>query len=671
MISLNIPFILFPLLIAVAGWLAFGLYKIHRPVLGSAVVRIFTLLRFTVIFLLLILLLRPWAFISRTANQYPKLAVFYDHSISIGTTNNEENRLDSVKAALAMAGKYNMPYQVFAFGSEVSARSGLGLPDTLQPETDFSNLLEFISRQSFDQVLLVSDGRMTDPVFPLIGPSGLPVIHTLLLGRITPPTDLAITYISGPETWSAGREGLLKIGLSATNLEREQAVELSLPGQTSRLIRYPAGKSEQEVQFNFTPPRAGLHLLNFRLAGLAAENNLQNNQQSLTIRVRPAKLNILLVSDRPDLDSRFMARILNSNDDTACHLYWPQLPSTKPPSGYQADLLILHGFNQQPDVQTLTTQYLKPDNRPVFIIGGSAASLTAMARSLGIDYQTSPAGETEISGFTPHETVRFVYPEVTASDFFWSRLAPLNQSGSLTALKPDDALLIASRERPVVWKNAPDKVFFFGRGFWKWHFLNAGQPSAADGFARFIHDLVWNTFESQSVKRFEIVADKTEMLSQEINHWQVNQRQTLPGAARLMVRLDSTVLYDGALGDYNREQQPGFRIYRPGPATLSARLLLDGQTIEADSVSLAVQAVGAEFTDLSASPLLLKKISQTSGGKFIRLSGLDSLMNAWAGSAVPEIKKQEIDLRYSYIVIGLILTLLIVEWYMRRKKQLI
>jgi len=118
---------------ALSAWAAYRLYKIHHSTRTGKRLWVLILLRSTVLFLLLFILLKPHIYYSREVNRYPHLAVFYDYSASMRTVNSEENRLDSLKTAQAIAGHYTFPHRVFDFSGQVSEWRGPEVPDSLEP----------------------------------------------------------------------------------------------------------------------------------------------------------------------------------------------------------------------------------------------------------------------------------------------------------------------------------------------------------------------------------------------------------------------------------------------------------------------------------------------------------------------------------------------------------
>ncbi|MDX1951711.1 MAG: hypothetical protein SFY81_05975 [Verrucomicrobiota bacterium] len=329
-------------LVALLVWLGSGyvcwlLYQ--RSGKRSAVGRL-ELLRFLLITLLALTLLRPEYVRTYERTEKPHIQVLVDGSGSMETrdlllTNQVQTRAEWVETRIASAfwkpWERNARVLVEEFSTTPNAAT-----NTL-PGTDINAALERVLRADTDlkAVVVLSDGDWNQGKSPLAAASiarerDVP-IFTVSTGSEQPLPDLALEWISPPSYGLFGEQITIPFRVKS-HLPREVKIPviLSSGGQEEvrREIVVPA-HSEMASTILYYPRKAGEVSLNLSFPVQEGEIIPENNARDFSMNIRLGNLKVLVIDSLPRWEYRFLRNALARDPavELHCLLMHPGMPT--------------------------------------------------------------------------------------------------------------------------------------------------------------------------------------------------------------------------------------------------------------------------------------------------------------------------------------------------------
>ncbi len=320
-----------------AGWLCFANWQRsgRRKTLAWL-----EALRFILITLTALTLLRPELVQQLKRSEQPQIAVLMDASASMNTrdiavgTNGVTSRSDwleqkkSVKFWKPLEKSGKVLLEQFGGGSfETNAATK---PD---PGTDINATLELALQQqrNLKAVLLVTDGDWNAGKTPVsaamrLREENIPVF-AVSVGRDCAVPDLVVENVTAPSYGLLGEEIAIPFRISS-HLPHEVKTTISLidPNweETRKEITIPANGELQEAIL-WSPRVVGESTLTLKLPVEPDEAIAENNQQSFHINIRVDKLKVLVVDSLPRWEYRYLRNALARDPgvEMNCILFHP------------------------------------------------------------------------------------------------------------------------------------------------------------------------------------------------------------------------------------------------------------------------------------------------------------------------------------------------------------
>lgn len=308
----------FPVLCAVAALALTGLsYYKNRKLAEFQPFKIYILsfLRFTALFLTMILLLNIFVRTTVQRIEKPVLAFAIDNSESMVLR--AENQKENVRKILGeifaakeeLAEKYNVRF--FKFGESFSS-----VPDAESIKfddkyTDFSNMFESVKSVLYNTnsgaMVAVSDGifnKGQNPVYSAVDAGQK--VYTVTVGDSTSYKDLSVSKVLYNESAFLGNEFPLEITLTAKKLKGKTAVcQVLRGGKTEFQESFEVKSDDFSKEFSITlkASQKGLQKYTVLIKPLEGEITECNNSKEIVIDVIDDKYKILLLcaSAHPDV----------------------------------------------------------------------------------------------------------------------------------------------------------------------------------------------------------------------------------------------------------------------------------------------------------------------------------------------------------------------------------
>ena len=433
-----------------------------------------SLLRATVLFALIFLLLEPFVISMLNEVEKPLLLVYADESVSI--TAEEQNRFstwfEGQKEALGQ--KYDVHYR--RFGSEV-AREGDSIGNS-NLNTDYSKVVESINEDHYNQnvgaIIVATDGIQNlgqDPFYQDINQSG--PLEVFALGDSVIQPDFEITEILNNDLVFLGNKFQIKVRYKAKRMQGNLAwLTLfkngkKVDGVASEIVN---SLEAREYIFELEADQIGLNRFTLSIEPHGDEKNISNNTAETFIDVLDNRTQVVIIAKAPHPDVAAIKTAIETNDqyEVKVHLLedWNEDLEA-------IDLAILHGIPT--DANDLNrVKAIRDKQIPVLSIVTPSISWVHFQRlNLGLEFKTMRTTTDMASAWVNDGFNLFKAPE----NENLHRFPPLNVVFGDYNLLGDGQVLLNQRigsinsDRPLMgftstegWKRA----IVLGEGWWKW-----------------------------------------------------------------------------------------------------------------------------------------------------------------------------------------------------------
>lgn len=705
---------------AVAGAMAFWLYRRTTPELSARKRAVLAVVRFAALFFILFLLFEPVLRLIDREEKPAILAVLVDNSQSLLVTSNEDSSAVSVRERIrAVIGRLpadarEADIHVYGFDGDLETGEETNiLLDSLNFDGSRTNisraleqLQEHLGDENFQGALLLSDGQYNTGRNPLHVADRFPVpIYTAVLGDTSRHRDVMIRRVMTNDIAYVDTELPIQVGLRAEGFDNSSAVlSISEDGEflSSQRVQLPEGSSEITVDLAVTPPDEGLHRYTVSVSRLEGEVTYRNNIESFTVRVLTSKRKILLVAAAPGPDVSSIRQLLEIDPTFEVDSYVQKAPGefyegSLPESLGEYDVLVMAGYPGRAAAPTEMSrlQSALEEGLPLFFVLTRDTHLQFLDEYFG---DVLPAVPDRIrSGFVEAwfslvpDAARHNVMEIQGSTSeSWSRLPPLMYSQTRWQASPDARVLARTRIRDV---DLDDPLFLLrdragsrsaallGANTWRWRNVPEDLAGSAELWpALFANTLEWlSAREDDQPVRVVPVRDlfgggeSVELLGQVYD-------ETLNPVSNAAVEVRVTDA-DGVAYPYVMNPVGNGRYaleagtFPEGTYHFEAQATRNDEVIGTDEGEFAVGALTLEFKETRANAALMRQIAQRSGGRFIEPEEMESLSNRLRsrGAFAPVIveREEEIELRRRYLFLALVIGLLTMEWFLRKRSGMV
>lgn len=645
----------------------------------------------------------------------PILAVAVDNSASMTITDSDGSRQDILKGVLTddvfdeLAKNFDIKFYTLSNNVELySPNRG----DSLSFLGDATNIRQGLEKIKTDNVvdnltniLLISDGNYNEGGNPVRFADELGVpIHTIGVGSADPVTDVAIANVeanpftyadqSTPVQVTVRNSGFDKLSIPV-ELRRDDAI---LTRQTIELGPSP---SEQTITLDFTPTDIGRQKLTVGVPQQAGERIVENNSRSFYIDVFKSKLQILLIAGSVSPDISFMKRILQNDRydiSSLIHKQNGQFYEKMPASNElgEVDVFIFLDFPMRGVNQAFLQNLLaaiQAKKQPILYILGLNTSLAEaekfsefiplqnagmLSKSLEVSVQLSPLGA--------NHPIMQVSQDPVTSQSIWQQVPPVFSPLIVRQLAPgSEVLAYAQAEQqqnrllPLIairTNGAHKSAALFADQLWRWDFMMRGINRSEDVYSRLLQNLIrwFETNRSESLVR--VTMDKTQYhfgdpIDIKIDVFDENLNPVDKADVRVSLKSGQANEEFAAQSQGNGKYHTLLQAPQPNDyqAVVSARI--DGRQLGEETVLFSVGEYSAELTDIQAQPMVLQSLSRVTGGQFVPADSTQKLLGNIHGEKTITPLNIENELWNNKIILVLILFLLTLEWFIRKRRGMV
>jgi uncharacterized membrane protein len=624
--------------------------------------------------------------------------------------------------------------RIYQFGNGLAPVGADTLPQ-LSAKGRGTRLLEALGEASGQigdrgALLVFSDGIANSDIKSAEDLPSFPVpIFPVGLGETQGFIDIRVADLKVPEFAFRGREIKIDFALEAFGLGG-RAIPIYLNrGQnllSSRNISIDKDTFTQRVTFSYTPKEIGSHSFTLTVPLQPGEQITQNNQQQFKIEVQRDKIRILTLSGAPSWNYRFLRMALKQDpsvDLVSFVFLRTPTDSVDVPDNQLSlipfpidelfleeiknfDVIFMDDFSYRSYFNTLYLEKVRD-----FVRDGGGLAMLGGARSFDSGgYGESPLREVvpvEMNGKGTYQTgaslratltppgkahpITRLLPDPRANEEAWKTMPYLTTLNQVVRGKGETLLMAApegaSGGTPLLTVGRYGKgrtLALMTNDLWRWNFIAVGGRESPQNHLKLVRQSVRWLAQEPSFEQVQIqpVGDsnapgekmdlKVRVLKDDFTpaeHARVRLR--IVGPEGEPMNLEALAATEP--GDYRTEFIPT----REGSYRLEAEAQLSGKPLGKDRRSFRVAFPYGELEDGRPRPELLKAIAEKSQGEFIpasewnekSLERISAKLEAQSPSQI--VEQRQIQLWSNLWFFSLVLALLCIEWWLRRKWGLV
>ena len=643
-----------------------------------------------------------------------------------------KEKLEGGKQPLIQRLNRDYDLRVIRFGTSLEpiAPGGLASLKAQAPGSRLLELLQTTARDSAAQsaIVVFSDGITNGERKSLDG-TPLPVpVFAVGVGESEGFTDVRIAKLGAPEFAFRGREFKIELTLQASGMKGKTVPLLFNRGKnlvTTRTVTIDADPFEQKLTLGFTPKDLGTHGFSVAIPAQPGEQITQNNQKEFKVDVQRDKIRVLTLSGSPAWNYRFLRMAMKQDPlielVSFVFLRTPTDTVDVPESQLSLipfpiddifleelknfDVIFFDDFSYRAYFNPVYLERVRDfvrDGGGLAMLGGSRSfdsggySDSALREVLPVEldgkgiYLPQSSVNAVLTATGKAHPVTRLLPDPKSNDEAWSKLPALTGLNQVRSVRGETLITAggdgSSSGAPLL------TIGRFGKGrtlallsddAWRWNFIAVGNRETPQNHLKLVRQAVrWLAQEPSfeqvqlhpipSAQPGEKVAIKLKVLKDDFTPTRqagVQLRVFNPESEPTLV----SVTPDSEEGEYSGEFTPT----KEGTYRVEAEASLGGKALGKDKTSFNAAFFYGETDDGRPRLDLLKQIAESSKGEYFSI-------NDWNDATVEKIATKLETVAPSQIVeqrqtrlwstlwpFALILALLSVEWWMRRKWGLI
>lgn len=623
--------------------------------------------------------------------------------------------------------------RVFRFGTSLEplAPTSISQLKAQDPGTRLVELLQAAAADAGERsgILLFTDGIANGNRTSLAGAPKLPIpVFAVGVGETDGFTDLRIVDVRAPEFAFRGREFKLDLTIQASGLKDKTVPLYFNRGKnliTSRPVAIDRDLFEQRITLGFNPKELGTHTFSLSMPAQPGEQITENNHKEFKVEVQRDKIRVLTLSGSPAWNYRFLRMAMKQDPlielVSFVFLRTPTDSVDVPDNQLSLipfpiddifleelknfDVVFFDDFSHRAYFNPVYLEKVRDFVREgggLAMLGGSRSfdsggyAESALKEVLPVEldnkgtYQTQGAVRPVLTPSGKAHPITRLVPDPKANEEAWTRMPPLNDLNQVRGARGETLLSAggdgSSTGSPLL------TIGRFGKGrtlalmtddAWRWNFIAVGNRETPQNHLKLVRQAVrWlaqeRSFEQVQIRPIPIsrpgekVAIKLRVLKDDF---------TPTGQASVQLRVlgpegDPTLLSataDNEEGEYTADYTPT----KEGSYQVEAEASLAGKMLGRNRTSFSVSFPYEETNDGRPRTDLLKQIAAASHGEFFSINdwnekSLEKIAAKLESHAPSQIVEQRQTRLWSTLwPFSIILALLSVEWWMRRKWGLV
>lgn len=691
-------------------------YKKTVPPISSFFRILLICLRSCSIFLLIVIVFEPVLNLTSHLEKKPQVAVLLDNSISMTVNTNNYKKGEVYKNVLEKLDLSGLDYKVLPFSESVSV-SGINSLDysLLKLDgrgTNIERAIKYVNNnldaENFSSVILISDGVHNQ------GNSPIPVaqelarpIFSIGVGDSITPKDIVLKEIITNKLGFLDSEIPVLVNFKSNGFDNQE-VTVSIYEQDKKFDEHKVliqkNQTDYQVFFTYKPTVEGNNKITVKISALEGEVTTANNQSFEYIKINKNKRKFLIVAGSATADITFIKAEIAKNKTVSVKEFvqkqqgdFYSAPTKQ--DFIDAEMIILIAYPNKFS-PTNVTQMVKDElSRGKSLIYIPSADIDYKKASILQEYLGYKV--VSLPSIDKEELVRPVLVSSSSSSSIlkidgsgtnqklWNDLPPLFKKNLTVELLPTaDKIMTFAIDKtnfddPLMISNEvgnSKSLVFLGYGVYKWKFSSYTSDKTTSSLDLF-DILLNNTVKWLSIENL----GKTLIVSTSKNSY--NLGETVEIFAQVYNKTSDPIENAEVSTKIGSNEVKSFQNIgngryvlkvnglKEGNYTANIEAKLNSQQIGKENIAFTVEKSNQEYSEITLNKSLLMSLSKVTQGKYYDVDNFESLNQDIKKSDFHfekvSLQKKEIVLwNYPYIL-AIIILLLSVEWFIRKRLGLL
>jgi uncharacterized membrane protein len=606
---------------------------------------------------------------------------------------------------------------------------GAGSLPGLQAQEPGTRLLEVLQTAARDggaaqsAIVVFSDGIANGAKTSLDGMAPLPVpVFAVGVGEIDGFSDVRIAKLGAPDFAFRGREFKIDLTIQAAGMKGKTVPLFFNRGKnliTSRPIKIDADLFEQKVTLAFTPKELGTHGFSVSIPAQPGEQIKQNNHKDFKVDVQRDKIRVLTLSGSPAWNYRFLRMALKQDPlvELVSFVFLRTPTDTVDVAENQLslipfpiddifleelknfDVIFLDDFSHRAYFNPVYLERVRDfvrDGGGLAMFGGTRAfdsggyNESALREVLPVELDGKGVFETRsglTAALTPagkaHPITRLL-PDPKLNEEAWRRLPTLTGMNQVRGVRGQTLLTVGNAPLLAIGRHGKGRTLaLMTDDAWRWNFIAIGNKETPQHHLKLMRQATRWLAQEPSFEQVQLrpiaVSQPGEKVTVKLRVLKDDFTPTRQASVQLRVFSPEgepilvPVAADNEEGEYTGEFTPT----REGTYRVEAEATLSGKTLGRDQTSFTAAYFYGEADDGRPRPELLKQIAESSKGEYFSIENWNAEALAKIATRLDSIAPSEIvEQRQTRLwsnlwPFAIMLALLSIEWWMRRKWGLI
>lgn len=619
----------------------------------------------------------------------PVIVIGQDNSLSVGSIEPKDfNKQQYEKDMQALADKLSEKFEVKIYNFSDSIKSGYDFKNKGQ----LSNASKFINQlndellnRNVGSVILASDGIFNRGGSPLYDLNKLKApVYTIALGDTIPKKDLVIANVNHNSLVYLDNEFTLEVQVQAFESKNEQSrISVTEGGKKiyDEVLQINSNPFVKSVTIKLKATRLGLQKYTIQLNPLKDEISERNNAQNIFVEVIDAKQKILLASAAPHPDIAALKQAITLNKHYDLKIALADDLNTINPKDYS--LIILYQLPALQNEGEAFMNKLQQSNVPLWYILGAQSNLYAfnkMQNAVNFNESNNTIQEAfgvVNTGFTTFEMNASLDKQMEGFDPLQAPFGEVRVNGTAQVALKQRIGKIKTESPQLFFMNAEGKKtgYLIGEGIWRWKLAEAQNEQKTDVFNTLISNAVQYLAVKDDKRKFKVYTAKNTFDENEnvlINAVLYNDSYVSVNTPDVSIQLknEEGKAYNFLFSRTETAYQLDAGMLPAGNYTYTATTNLGNKKHTAQGLFF-VNALVAEYQQTIANHQLLNTMAVQTGGKMYMPQNLSRILNDISTNEQIKTLSYE-DRKYEELinfkwVFALIVTLLTLEWFLRKR----
>jgi len=655
----------------------------------------------------LILLFNPTVIINKEKNKFLPWRIYIDKSLSLNYYKQPSytSYVKGISNFIQRIKRKNIDSEIYSFGSQLDTLLDITKIKTDANSTNIGLVFENLDvsyEKNIAGAIIFTDGQINQgPLLSKFSTYNKLPIHIVGIGDTIPMLDVSIQSVEIPPISVKGEEVNIDATISSVGNLKER-VNVTLFDENnkligSKIIKISGKESLENVRFRIKPNKIGKNYYLIKCSALSDEINIQNNQQKIVMHVMKDRYNVALITGAPNYNTRLLKDHLSRSNNNIDHFLYINNKFSPPIKVFWEKKYEVIIFDNNPvksnsekweSLLRIFTKKLISHNSSFLIIPGPEIDINSINNYLKII-------DIEAKELIPNDQNQYKWGFTSQ----WLNNFSFNDSKWL-----DNDVISMPQQNPAFYlgKQVSDKNINFA----EYIEVDRPNPLLILGEKKSIRYGIWNSIDIASIKYKLLNTNNSFVLDNSLNNifnwlmkksgskeyvFRTNKNSYQQGEEVLLsgrsLNYNDDIIHEGTVELYYNDKfigsKPLFldinkneyksRFWAPKPGEIKYIVNINKgiDSYEVSNGTFEVQESHIELNRIFLNKEKLINISRSSGGKFNYWEDSESLLDE---ISIVEKKENYIAtyiIRHNYLFILIILLIITIEWFVRRKMGLL